>query len=635
MSQLYWRFDGTRVLLVDLAGRSICPSARQVFSYAFENSTTIDDMQVVGNPLESLPSLTFSRYPAEPAVQIIGTPPLPLKLTVGVIVDGKFVTPPAGEDQVVVADRWYPIDLDSMAEASAWLTGIGIPVNGPITIGQLIGIRGTKNPPVAVLDDTSLAPTEVAAKAGQAFTGVPGLVGILYPYQRDGIAFLQLVATQGIGCVLADEMGLGKTLQIIGLLQSESNAGRTPSLVIAPATLLENWRREIRQFAPQLNCLVHAGAARAGIVERLAGYDVVITSFDTAIRDESLLSGVQWNLLTLDEAQAIKNPEAQRTQAVKRIQRRVSIAVTGTPVENCLGDLWSISDFVLPGLLGTVDRFRAEFTDDINNASRLGPIVAPILLRRRVVDVAKDLPSKIEIPQPIAMSRELAELYEQIRKQTLAEYGPAAGIVATTKLRVLCTHPSLDQNWAIDPTYEMPKYKRLLELLDEVFDSDEKALVFTSYQGMSDLFLKDIPLRWPGGFFQYIDGRVPVSARQPTVDDFYAHKGFGALFLNPKAAGTGLNITTANHVIHYNPEWNPALTAQATARAYRRKQQRPVTIHHLFFVDSIEEVMIDRAEFKCQLAEGAITGHDGDVDPSIILRALQISPLSNIEGIKQ
>lgn len=633
--QLNWKFNGTRILLEDPTGTSIYPSAQEIFSCAFGGFTTVNDLPVMGNPLERFPMLTFSRYPAEPAVKITGALPKSLQLVLGVIVEGEFVAVNGGEDQVVVASRWYPIDLDSTADATAWLSSIGIQSSSTMTIGQFIAIRGAKNPPVAVIDDTSMEPVDVAAKAGRGFTGVLGLDATLYPYQRDGVAFLQLVAAQGVGCILADEMGLGKTLQIIGLLQSEKNAGRTPSLVVAPATLLENWRREIRQFAPQMNCLVHAGASRAGITERFAGYDVIITSFDTAIRDEPLLSGIQWNLLALDEAQAIKNPEAQRTQAVKRIHRRVSIAVTGTPVENCLGDLWSISDFVLPGLLGTVDRFRAEFTDDVDDAGRLGPVVAPILLRRRVEDVAQDLPPKIEIPQPISMSRELAELYEQVRKQTMDEYGPAAGMVATTKLRVLCAHPSLDQSWDIDPSHEMPKYQRLLELLGEIFDSNEKALVFTSYQAMSDIFLKDIPRRWPDGFFQYIDGRVPVASRQPTVDDFYEHKGFGALFLNPKAAGTGLNITTANHVIHYNPEWNPALTAQATARAYRRKQQRPVTIHHLYFADSVEEVMIDRAEFKRQLADGAVTGHEGDADPSIVLRALQISPLSGIEGIKE
>lgn len=634
MSQLNWKFNGTRVLLVDQTGILFFPSAQQVFSCAFSGLTVINDLTVSGNPLEILPDLTFSRYPAEPAIRITGAPPDSLHLTVGVAVDGAFVHVNDGDDQAVVASRWYPIDLGSIADASVWLSSIGIQPDRPVTIGQLIAIRSTKNPPVTVLDATSLLPSDVASKAGKEFADIAGLDATLYPYQRDGIAFLQLVAAQDVGCVLADEMGLGKTLQIIGLLQSEKNSGKSASLVVAPATLLENWRREIRQFAPMLNCLVHAGASRAGITERFVGYDVIITSFDTAVRDEPLLAEIQWNLLVLDEAQAIKNPEARRTQSIKKIHRRVSVAVTGTPVENCLGDLWSISDFVLPGLLGSSDRFRAEFTDDIDDAGRLGAVVAPILLRRRVVDVAHDLPSKIEIPQPISMSTELAQLYEKVRKEVMEEYGPSAGIVATTKLRLLCAHPSLDQRWDTDPTYEMPKYQRLIELLGEIFDSNEKVLVFTSYQAMSDLFMKDMPRRWPTGFFQHIDGRILVPDRQAIVDCFYAHKGFGALFLNPKAAGTGLNITTANHVIHYNPEWNPALTAQATARVYRRKQERPVTIHHLFFADSVEEVMIGRAEFKRQLADGAVTGHDGDVDPSIMLRALQISPLSGIEGIK-
>ncbi len=626
-----WEFNGERVLLKDQNGGTIFPSAQQIFACAFNGLRTLNGLPVA-NPLESLPELSFSRFPAEPAVRISGTLPNPIQSAVGIVAGGSFATVEDGEDQVVIASRWYPFDIDSIAEAAEWLSDIGIHPDTSLTLGQLISIRGAKNPPFTLLEENSLEPAYVAVHAGKAFTDVPGLDAKLYPYQREGVAFLQLVASQGVGCLLADEMGLGKTLQVIALLQSETNAGRTPSLVVAPATLLENWRREILQFAPQLRCMVHAGPARAGIAERFSGCDVVVTSFDTAIRDSPLISEIDWNLLVLDEAQAIKNPEAQRTHAVKRIHRRVSIAVTGTPVENCLSDLWSLSDFVLPGLLGNLDCFRAEYTDDIDDAGRLGEVVAPILLRRRVADVAHDLPPKIEIPQLVSMSKELAELYESVRKQLMEEYGPSAGIVATTKLRLLCAHPSIDHAWSSDPAYEMPKYQRLIELLGEIFDSGEKALVFTSYQAMTDLFMRDIPSHWPDGFFQYIDGRIQVPDRQPAVDAFYAHNGYGALFLNPKAAGTGLNITTANHVIHYNPEWNPALTAQATARAYRRRQERPVTIHHLYFADTVEDVMIHRAEFKRQLADGAVTGHEGGIDPSVVLRALQISPLSTFKG---
>lgn len=629
-----WSFSAAQIELVDESGAVFHPTAQQVFACAFMGATSVGQHVVDGNPIERLPDISFSRYPAAPAVRITGIPGQSLAVTQGFTVDGVFAPSLAPTDQITVSGRWYPIDLATVSEAKAWLATFAITASGPITIGQLIALRGVADPPIPVIDESDALALSVASKTAGTFVAVPGIEATLYPYQRDGVAFLKLAAEQGVGCLLADEMGLGKTLQVIALLQSEHNASRNPALVVAPATLLENWRRELRQFAPQLNCHVHAGPTRAGLAQRLLAYDVVITSFDTAVRDEPLLSNINWNVLVIDEAQGIKNPEAQRTQAVKRIPRRVSIAVTGTPVENCLSDLWSIADFVLPGLLGSVDRFRSSYDNNLEDAGRLGPVVAPILLRRRVVDVAQDLPEKIEIPQPVTMSDRLAAAYEELRRQTLDEYGLAGSMVATTRLRLLCTHPSLTNAWVGEPEQDVTKYQRLLEILGEIFESGEKALVFTSFQGMADLMMADIPRRWPSGFFRHIDGRVPVPTRQPIVDQFYAHQGYGALILNPKAAGTGLNITTANHVIHYNPEWNPALTAQASGRAYRRKQERPVTIHHLYYADSVEDIMVGRAEFKRMLAAEAVTGHEGDVDPSIVLKALQISPVAGGSGAR-
>lgn len=186
-------------------------------------------------------------------------------------------------------------------------------------------------------------------------------------------------------------------------------------MVVAPATLLENWRRELGQFAPSLSVTIHAGNNRAGIASRLAGIDVVVTSYDIVVRDEPMLSAISWNLLALDEAQNIKNPDAQRTLSVKTLPRRVSLAITGTPVENSLSDLWSLSDFALPGLLGRRGDFENLFDNTNSGASDLAPLVAPILLRRRIKEVAKDLPERIDIPQPLAMSRRMAEMYEQVR----------------------------------------------------------------------------------------------------------------------------------------------------------------------------------------------------------------------------
>lgn len=632
MSSARWLLEDARICLLGASGDRVFPDAAQMFAAVFGAAADVGGMKPDRHPADALAGITFSRYPAGPAIRIHGLPPGPVHLEQGVTADGRFVSLPEGSDQVITAGRWFPVDLEAMAEAQEWLARGGIARNRPITLGELLWLRASTDPPLAVHDETVITPGDLAVRAGQQCLPVPGLQATLYPYQRDGVAFLGFVATQGIGCILADEMGLGKTLQAIALLQSEKNAGRGPSLVVAPATLLENWRREIRQFAPDLRVLVHAGAGRAGVSGSLGAHDVVLVSFDTAVRDEPLLGGVPWDLLVLDEAQNIRNPEALRTLAVKRLPRRVSLAVTGTPVENQLGDLWSLADFVLPGLLGSLATFRSRFGDDLDSAGRLGRLVAPLVLRRRVTEVAADLPPKIEIPQPVRMDRALAGMYETVRRETLEEYGPAAGIVATTRLRMFCTHPALSMSWAADPASDMPKYQRLVEILGEIFEAGEKALVFTTYQAMSDLLLADLPRRWPQGFFRHIDGRVPVPDRQPVVDALYGHCGHGALVLNPKAAGTGLNITAANHVIHYNPEWNPAVTDQASRRAYRLKQHRPVTVHHLFFADTIEEVMLERAGFKRRLAGEAVTGHRGEADPALIVRALQISPLAGSAG---
>jgi SNF2 family DNA or RNA helicase len=463
---------------------------------------------------------------------------------------------------------------------------------------------------------------------------VEGLHAKLYPYQKDGVAFLRLVADEGLGCILGDEMGLGKTLQVIALIQAETNVHRAPALVIAPATLLENWRRELALFAPQLSVLVHAGPNRPGQAGKLTSFDVVVTSYETAVRDEPMLSSVSWNVLAVDEAQSIRNPEAQRTLAIKRLPRRVSLAVTGTPVENRLADLWSLSDFALPGLLGGVADFHAAYDDTATDASRLAVVVAPILLRRRVSEVAKDLPPRIDIPQCIMMTRALAETYEEVRKEAEAEYGPAAGLVSLQKLRMFCSHPMLVDRWEGDPATGMPKFQRLLEILEEVFARGEKALVFGSYTKMADILVDHLPKAFPSGFFRCIDGRTAIADRQPTVDGFSEFAGYGALVLNPKAAGVGLNITAANHVIHYNPEWNPAVEDQASARAYRRKQTRSVTVHHLYFGDTVEDVMVARLNFKRSLAGAAVTGHTGDATTADVLRALAISPMSQIGSLE-
>lgn len=623
-----WRVEGGRLLNFQGEHGWQQLSATEIWSSAFGN---VSNTNAFNSPVDALPEIEFSRFPAELAIEISGKSPTDIQVAfVGVVGCNRAPVIGSRLDQVFIGNVWYPIQLDDYVDALTAINDKDIHIGQPISVGQLIWLQ-THAPRLGLkLFDSldNVKPSDIHAPESLN-TSAWGLHADLYPYQKDGVHFLKLIADQGLGCILGDEMGLGKTIQVITLMLAEKAADRGPSLVVTPATLLENWRRELSLFSPTLTVKIHAGPDRAGIASRLAGYDVIVTSYDTAVRDEPLLSAISWNLLALDEAQNIKNPDAQRTLAVKGISRRISLAITGTPVENKLVDLWSLSDFALPGLLGDRQAFEVLFSDTDSDAADLAPIVAPILLRRRVRDVAKDLPERIDIAQPITMSRRMAEQYEATRQAAISEYGKSASLVALQRLRMFCAHPGLVEDRQADPAEEMPKYQRLLELLEEIFSRDEKCLIFTSYTGMTDIFLKDLPKRFPRQFFSFIDGRVPVPGRQQTVDDFSA-ASCGALFLNPKAAGVGLNITAANHVIHYNPEWNPALEDQASARAYRRKQQRPVTVHQMFFVDSVEEVVVGRLGQKRGLAESAATGHEGEVTASDVMQALKISPLSTL-----
>ena len=385
-------------------------------------------------------------------------------------------------------------------------------------------------------------------------------------------------------------MGLGKTLQVIGAIADPLKSRDEPVLIVAPGSLLENWIREFRKFAPQIRTLKHHGPGRTGRPADLKAFDV-ITSYDTVVRDDSNVMMINWSILVCDEAQYIKNSGSLRARSVKKLHRASAIAVTGTPVENRLTDLWSITDLVLPGYLGIESEFRNRFENDLHGATAVERLASPIMLRRRVAEVAKDLPERIDIPQVIELDDDEAKVYEAIREEIWAQFGASATLVALNRLRMFCSHPWLVSGGGRtgDPA-SFSKYARLIDILDEVFQAGDKAILFTAYTNMTDIILADITARF-AVFTAYIDGRLPVDERQPVIDRFSEVAGPALLVLNPRAGGAGLNITAANHVIHYTLEWNPALEDQASARAYRRGQTRPVTVHRLFCGDTVEEVV--------------------------------------------
>lgn len=467
---------------------------------------------------------------------------------------------------------------------------------------------------------------------------ITGLNATLYPYQEEGVSWMQETLRHTGGAVLADEMGLGKTMQIIALFLLNPPVKESPALIVCPTTLIANWCRELQKFGPSLSVLVHRGSDRSGVYRGLMRSQVVISTYDTVVNDITLFEAVHWEFVVCDEAQAIKNPSSQRRRALTRLTRANSIPVTGTPVENSLLDLWSLCDFAIPGLLGTQSDFELMYPDDAGSAEAVANTTNPIVLKRQVRDVAADLPERIDIDLPLEMDSALAARYEETRNETIARYPKAGALVATGQLALFCAHPLLrsdnfsSEDWedhvslekSGESSIETPKIEQTVRLLEEAFLVKRKVLIFVNYNACGRLIRRAADRLRPA-FWGAINGTTPQADRQTLVDNFTSHEGPAALILNPKAAGAGLNITAATVVIHFTQVWNPAIEMQASARAHRLGQTEPVTIYRLYYENTVEEVMLDRSAWKRNLADTSVpisTREREDVN-----RALSITPL--------
>lgn len=539
----------------------------------------------------------FSRAALTCRFRFSGRFPDGIQIQTGLVKNGQFFVCDLGCDQFVAAKTWHPIEPISRSRVLEALARHQV-IDGEISVGRYFKLSCDADACDLFIDEIDSA-TDGASLNNTEVAATPrGLVGTLYPYQQAGSGFLRTLARNDMGALLADEMGLGKTIQAITLILDLRVGGQT--LVVTPGSLIPNWIKELNEFAPEITHLRHSGPERTGVTSGLRGFDVIISSYDTVANDIGFLSDIAWDLVVIDEAQQIRNPDSRRAASVKAIPRRISLAITGTPVENTLRDLWSIGEFVIPELLGGRDEFENRFPDEAEAALRLGRIVAPVTLRRKVSDVAGDLPERIEIRIPLELSRANRREYEVIE---------ASGNRFTTDvpLRVLCAHAA-EGRPAVQCFSSEPKVELLCNIINEIFENDEKALVFASFQLTLDRLLDVLRASHPRPFIEVIDGRTSPDKRQSIIDQFSEHKGPGCLLLNPRAAGVGLNITAANHVIHFNPEYNPAVTEQATARAYRRKQERTVFVHHLYYEGTIEEGAMNIADDKRGLARGVDHG---------------------------
>lgn len=616
----------------------IIPSADEIYKIETGKISEINGNPIL-RPSDHINHLSFSRYPLIPEIRLVDTPNPDNEniryyscIIVGLSGNTEINFPyPFSHlaDHIISDSVWYPFVRGSLDALREKLNSNGIEKTGRISLIQYYSLLKSSDDAIKVrIERITTTERTISHDSVTDSKEIPGFTGTLYPYQNKGFEWLRMINNEGIGCILADEMGLGKTIQIICLLQDEKNtAERKPSLIVAPATLLENWRREIHRFAPGLQTLIHRGPTRTGYYKELFKPDIVLTSYDTTVRDQVLFQMVQWNIIILDEAQAIKNPDSQRSKSVTNLNRRASVAVTGTPVENSLLDLWSLFNFILPGYLGSRGDFEKKFTDSVTAATELEYYSSPVILRRKVLEVAGDLPERIDIPQVIELSQENSQQYEEMRLRIIEESGRSASLSCLIRLRMYCCHPWLVSDPDNDPTESSPKYQRMTEILSEIVENNEKSLIFTSFIKMEDILLSDLKKRFRGIYINNIDGRVPIENRQNIVDEFNSAPDSAILILNPKAAGTGLNLTGATHVIHYNPEWNPAIVDQASARAHRRGQDRPVTIHYLYYSRTVEDIMKDRLERKRDLFNNAIVGTTGDEDDyNDIVQAMSISP---------
>ncbi len=462
--------------------------------------------------------------------------------------------------------------------------------------------------------------------------------GTLRPYQIRGVSWLIFQEQLGFGVCLADDMGLGKTIQLLALLawerehaEREGNPGRIlPTLLVAPMSVVGNWIHETARFCPHLKVMLHHGGDRLqgeAFLEKARNSDLIISTYALANRDKDLLGGISWGRIVLDEAQYIKNPSAKQSQAVRQFDAGHRIALTGTPVENRLTELWSIMDFLNPGYLGPAAGFRTRFGvpieryHDRQRAEQLRGLIRPFILRRLKTDptVVADLPEKLETKEFAHLTAEQASLYESCVRRMLGEVDQAEGIqrrglvlAALVKLKQICNHPSLflkdhpdNAPRAADPS-RSGKCIRLLEMLDEVLAEGDQALVFTQFREMGDLLAPMIRQQL-GRNVLFLHGGTTQTQRQAMIDQFQKADGTTpVLLLSLRAGGVGLNLTAATHVFHFDRWWNPAVENQATDRAYRIGQTRTVQVHKFIVHGTLEERIDQMIESKTELAENII-----------------------------
>jgi len=459
------------------------------------------------------------------------------------------------------------------------------------------------------------------AAAPEPLEPPPGLMATLRPYQQRGLAWLAGMCGAGLGGCLADDMGLGKTIQVIALHLHRRDSKAGPTLVVCPASLLGTWEREVRRFAPDVPVRRYHGGGRH--LQDLAVDEVVLATYGVVLRDSARLAQIGWGLVVADEAQHVKNPLSRTARELRAVPAPARVALTGTPVENRLSELWAILDWTTPGLLGHLEPFTrrvavpVERYRDAGATARFAALIRPFLLRRRKTDpgIAPELPRKTETDQFVPLTAEQVTLYEAMVRETMEAIATKEGIERAglvfkllTGLKQICNHPAQYLKQPGPLAGRSGKLAAFDELTDVILASGESMLVFTQYTQMATLLQQHLDARGIGSLF--LHGGVPVRRREEMVAQFQAGK-VPVFLLSLRAGGTGLTLTRATHVLHYDRWWNPAVEDQATDRAYRIGQDRPVQVHRLITEGTLEDRIAALLGKKRELAEAVIGSGEG------------------------
>ncbi|MFG2570021.1 DEAD/DEAH box helicase [Streptomyces sp. NPDC048567] len=530
----------------------------------------------------------------------------------------------AGRPLVRLRDQWVLIDPDEARRARETqdrkvtpIDALGAALTGSAEVdGRRVEVRATGW--LERLRERVADPARQDGDGEPAVGQPAALTATLRDYQLRGLNWLHTMTSLGLGGCLADDMGLGKTITLIALhLHRQTlEGGAGPTLVVCPTSLMGNWQREIEKFAPGTPVRRFHGASRT--LDDLPENGFVLTTYGTMRLDAPRLASARWGMVVADEAQHVKNPYSATARALRTIGAGARVALTGTPVENNLSELWAILDWTTPGLLGRLGTFRTRYARAVEGgdpaaAERLGALVRPFLLRRRKSDpgIAPELPPKTETDRAVSLTPEQAGLYEAVVRETLAAIAEADGmsrrglvVKLLTSLKQICNHPA---QYLKEDEPRIAGRSGKLELLDELLDTivaeGAGVLVFTQYVGMARLLERHLAARGIGT--QFLHGGTPVAAREEMVNRFQAGEA-PVFLLSLKAAGTGLNLTRAGHVVHFDRWWNPAVEAQATDRAYRIGQTQPVQVHRLIAEGTIEDRIADMLARKQGLADAVL-----------------------------